>query len=231
MWWALAACQAFIPADYATTFDLVVPFPAVAPGCALVDEVDGFVVTQAIDPATAQCVLTTTWRGELVSLDGVRAAVDDMAALYDRQPDDVREVAIQQLDYEILAATFDGADAEVDLPAVVAGEVQVLADAPPEWLVASVTSTSDRNSWLLDGSVRGTDAGPTRNRNHYEPGTNELLDALTAAYGADEAFEGGITASVRMAPSSVPAFAALGPMELAIEARIAVGATWWTRIP
>lgn len=231
MWWLFAGCQAFIPADYATTFELTLPFPAVVPGCSLVDEVDGFLVTQAIDPTTAQCVLTSAWRGELVSLDGVRAAVNDAAALYDRAPDQVREVAIQQLDYEILAAAFDGAEAEVELPAVVAGEVEVVADEPADWSVASVTSTSDATNWLLVGSTRGTDAGPTRNRNHYDPGTNALLDALTAAYGADEPFEGGITASVRMAASSVPAFAALGPMEVAIEARIAVGATWWTRIP
>jgi hypothetical protein len=231
MWWLFAACQAFIPADYSTTLELVFPFPPVVPGCSFTDEVDGFVITHAIDPTSAQCVATTEWRGELVSLDGVRAAVDDMATLYDRDPDDVRRVAIQQLDFEILGATFDGADGEVELPAVVAGRVDVIADEPEAWSVASLTATTDDANWLLTGTMRGTDAGPTRNRNHYEPGTNELLDALTQSYADEEPFEGAITASVRMGPAEVSPIGALGPMEVTIEARIAVGATWWTRIP
>lgn len=233
MWWWWTGCVAFIPADYDPEFSLDVPLPAPNAECDRVETDGAFEIEHAWEAETLQCVARTTWRGDLLDLDGVRAAVAAMASEYGREADQVREVRVQQLDYEIVKASIgtSGGTTGLTLPAVVQSRVDFVPDVLPDTSLALVVASTDTTDWLAVGVSRDTDAGPSRNRAHYEPGANELLDALTDLYAAGEPFEGEVVTEIRMSDADLAAMMVYEDLVLDLDVRVALGATFWIRIP
>ena len=54
---------------------------------------------------------------------------------------------------------------------------------------------------------------------------------MTDGYAAEEPFTGVVEAEVRVDDSDVVAVGAVGDLTLAVDVRIAVGATFWTALP
>jgi hypothetical protein len=228
--WVAGAGCVHIPADYVGALALELPSTAASFPCVSTEERGEVTLTREFDLETSQCVITSRWSGEVIDLPGIRAAVEAEAARYDRSPEAVRRVALQQLDFAISGAWLSTATGE-RLPVAVESKVQITADAVEGALLSQITNDTADFDWFAGSMFRATEAGPTRNRNSYEEGSNPFLDALNTAYAAGEPFTGAVELEVRVDAAQVDLVGAVGDLSLAVDARVAIGATFWTALP